>query len=204
MFTGIITAIGTVRAARTGPDGLDLEIAAPWADVVVGESVAVDGACLTVTTVAPATFTVHVVDTSLDRTRFATIGAGERVNLERALQVGDRLGGHIVQGHVDGVGRVVAVTDRADARIVDVEVPEAVARVSVPLGSIAVDGVSLTVISLLPPRSVRLSLIPFTLQETTLGRLAPGSAVHVEGDVIGKHVAQLMQPWLAAATPTGA
>lgn len=204
MFTGIITTIGTVQAVRSGPDGLDLDIAVPWSDIGVGESVAVDGACLTLTAVAPGRFTVRVVDTSLDRTRFGMLKAGERVNLERALQVGDRLGGHIVQGHVDGVGRVVAVTERVDARIIDVEVPEEVARTSVPLGSITVDGVSLTVITITPPRLVRLSLIPYTLQETTLGRLVPGSVVHLEGDVIGKYVAQLMQPRLTAATPTGA
>jgi riboflavin synthase len=200
MFTGIISTVGTIREARRSPDGLDLEIVAPWEDLGEGEAVAVDGACLTVTHREPGWFRVHVVDTTLDRTRFGDYAAGERVNLERALRAGDRLGGHLVQGHVDGVGEVVAVRDRLDARIVDVEVPPAVAAVSVPLGSITVDGVSLTVIELASPDTIRLSLIPYTLQQTTLGRLVPGARVHVEADVLGKYVAGLLQA-RTAGTP---
>jgi len=101
-----------------------------------------------------------------------------------------------VQGHVDGIGRVTSVADRVDARLVEVVVPESVARASVPLGSITIDGVSLTVIEVSGPETILVSLIPFTLQQTTLGRLAPGSEVHVEGDVLGKYVAQLLGPRL--------
>jgi riboflavin synthase len=197
MFTGIITAVGTVRAVRAGIPGLELGFACPWDDLAPGESLAVDGACLTVTECGRGWFGVNVVDTTLDRTRFGSYREGQPANLERALRAQDRLGGHWVQGHVDGIGRVRAVSDRVDARLVELDVPEGVARVSVPLGSITVDGVSLTVISISPDRTIQLSLIPFTLQHTTLGRLAPGSEVHVEGDVLGKYVAQLMAPWRA-------
>ena len=192
MFTGIISTVGTIRAARRSPDGLDLDVAMPWSDVAEGESIAVDGVCLTVTHQEPGWFRVHVVDTTLDRTRFGEYGAGQGVNLERALRAGDRLGGHLVQGHVDGVGEVQVVTDRLDARIVDVRVPAAVAGVSVPLGSVTVDGVSLTIIDLPAPDTIRLSLIPYTLQQTTLGRLVPGARVHVEADLLGKYVAGLL------------
>ncbi len=192
MFTGIISTIGTIRAARRSPAGLDLDVAMPWSDLAEGESIAVDGVCLTVTYHEPGWFRVHVVDTTLDRTRFGEYGPGQGVNLERALRAGDRLGGHLVQGHVDGVGVVRAVTDRLDARIVDLRVPAAVAGVSVPLGSITVDGVSLTVIELPAPDTIRLSLIPYTLQLTTLGRLVPGARAHVEADLLGKYVAGLL------------
>lgn len=201
MFTGIVTAMGAVREVRASSDGLELDFTAPFDDLALGESVAVDGVCLTAKAVGAGWFGVNVVDTTLDRTRFRSYRPGQRVNLERSLRMGDRLGGHLVQGHVDGVGRVTRVEERVDARIVDLEVPASVARLSVPLGSIAVDGVSLTVIELLGESGLRLSLIPFTLQETTLGRLVPGSEVHLEGDVIGKHVARLVEPRLTAEGP---
>jgi riboflavin synthase len=140
VFTGLITAVGTIRRASHNADGLDLSIAAPFRGLRRGESIAVDGACLTVTRQGRGWFTVRVVDTTLDRTRFADSEAGDRVNLERALRAGDRLGGHFVQGHVDGLGTVRSVTRRKDAVLVDVRVPASVARVSVPLGSITVDG----------------------------------------------------------------
>jgi len=191
MFTGLITAIGVVRRASRDRDGLELTIASPYRGLKRGESVAVDGGCLTVTRLGRGWFAVHVVDTTLDRTRFAAMGVGDQVNLERALRLGERLGGHMVQGHVDGLGRVHTVTRRKDATVVDLRVPAAVARVSVPLGAITVDGVSLTVIAMPARNRVRLSLIPFTLQHTTLGRLKAGSVVHVEGDLVGKYLSRL-------------
>ncbi len=115
------------------------------------------------------------------------------MNLERALQVGDRLGGHLVQGHVDGVGTVERVATREDARLLDLSVPEEVARVSVPLGSVTVDGVSLTVNAIPAPGVIQISLIPFTLQHTTLGERQAGDRVHLEADTIGKYVAQLLR-----------
>jgi riboflavin synthase len=193
MFTGIVTAIGTVREVRPSDGGLDLTIECPYADLAAGESVAVDGACLTVAAVVPAGFTSHIIRTSLDRTRFAEIAPGTRVNLERALRVGDRLGGHLVQGHVDGVGVVVRVSDRQDARLLDLAVPPEVARVSVPLGSVTVDGVSLTVNALPSPETIQISLIPFTLEHTTLAHRRPGDRVHLEADTIGKYVRALME-----------
>ncbi len=193
MFTGIVTGIGTVREARPSDGGLDLTIEYPYPDLTIGESVAVDGACLTVVAVVAGGFAAHVVHTSLDRTRFGDLRAGSRVNLERALRVGDRLGGHLVQGHVDGVGTVVRVASREDARLLDLEAPPEVVQVSVPLGSITVDGVSLTVNALPAPGTIQISLIPFTLEHTTLGGRRPGDRVHLEADTIGKYVAALMR-----------
>ncbi len=134
-----------------------------------------------------------VVRTSLDRTRFGDLRTGSKVNLERALRVGDRLGGHLVQGHVDGVGTVRGVESQQDARLLDVEAPPEVARVSVPLGSITVDGVSLTVNAVPAPGTIQISLIPFTLEHTTLAERRPGDRVHLEADTIGKYVAALMR-----------
>jgi riboflavin synthase len=193
MFTGIVTAIGRVRRAVTEGGGLELAIESPYRDLELGESVAIDGACLTVEAIENDAFTVHVIRTSLDRTAFARYGEGRRVNLERAMRVGDRLGGHIVQGHVDGIGTVEQVAERDDARLLDLRVPEAVAGASIPLGSVTVDGVSLTVNAMPAPGVIQVSLIPFTLQHTTLGERRAGDEVHVEGDTIGKYVRELMR-----------
>jgi riboflavin synthase len=192
MFTGIVTEIGVVRAARPSDGGLDLTIECAYPDLATGESVAVDGACLTVAAVVAGGFAAHVVRTSLDRTRFGDLNAGTRVNLERALRVGDRLGGHLVQGHVDGVGTVVRIGSREDARLLDLEAPPDVVQVSVPLGSITVDGVSLTVNAIPAPGTIQISLIPFTLEHTTLADRRPGDRVHLEADTIGKYVAAFM------------
>ena len=191
MFTGIITDVGTVQQAARTPDGLELTIATSYPDLEPGESVAVDGACLTVQGVAPNAFTAHIIRTSLDRTRFSEYVVGQRVNLERALRAGDRLGGHLVQGHVDGVGTVERVTQRDDARLLDVRVPDEVARVSIPLGSITVDGVSLTV-ARCADDSFTVALIPHTLSVTTLGTRAPGARENLEIDLSAKYVEQLM------------
>lgn len=192
MFTGIVTAVGRLREPAQVDGGLELAIECPYQDLVPGESIAVDGACLTVHRLADGGFVARLIRTTLDRTRFAEYRAGRKVNLERALRAGDRLGGHLVQGHVDGVGAIRQVIQREDARLVDIEAPPEVARVSVPLGSITVDGVSLT-INAMPDRStIQVSLIPFTLQHTTLGDRRPGDRVHLEADTIGKYVRKLM------------
>jgi riboflavin synthase len=193
MFTGIIEAVGTVRAIGRRDGGLEISITHPWTDIQLGESIAVNGACLTVEGMAPNDFTFHIIRTSLDRTNFSTYGVGHRVNLERAVRVGDRLGGHIVQGHVDGVGTVRLVREQDDARLLDLEVPTEVARVSMPLGSVTVDGVSLTVNALPGPQTIQISLIPFTLQHTTLHELRSGDRVHLEADAIGKYVRHFME-----------
>jgi riboflavin synthase len=190
MFTGLVTDVGVVRAIdHSVAPGLGLEIGCAFPDLVPGESVAVDGACLTVERVTPEGFAVHVVGTTAERTRLGSAAVGRRVNLERALRVGDRLGGHMVQGHVDGVGEVLAAGPHGEAWLMTLRVPESVWQVSIPLGSITIDGVSLTVHALPRPREVQVSLIPFTLQHTTLGERQAGDLVHVEGDVIGKYVA---------------
>ncbi len=204
MFTGIVSAVGTVRLATPGAAGLSLRIGAPYRGIKPGESIAVDGACLTVERLGRGWFQVHVVTTSLERTLFGEYARGRKVNLERALRAGDRLGGHIVQGHVDGVGEVRRVARQGDAWLVDLAVPPAIARVSIPLGSITVAGVSLTVNAVPAPGTVQLSLIPFTFQHTTLGILAPGDSVHLESDTIGKYVDALLtaQPARQAARGT--
>jgi riboflavin synthase len=133
-------------------------------------------------------FAVGVVPTTLERTRLGELRPGDRVNLERAARVGDALGGHLVQGHVDGLALVTGVAEQEGARLVDLRVPEPVARSTIPLGSVTVDGVSLTVNAILAEGIIQVALIPYTLAHTTLGELAVGNRVHVEGDVIGKYV----------------
>jgi len=193
MFTGIITEVGSVARADHDADGLELTIRSIYSDLEPGESIAVDGACLTVQELSDGTFQAHVIRTSLDRTRFADYVPGQRVNLERALRLGDRLGGHLVQGHVDGLGWVEMVTERDDARLLNIRVPPSVGRTSVPQGSITVDGVSLTVNAKLEPDLIQISLIPFTLQHTTLGERRVGDRVHLEADTIGKYVEALWE-----------
>jgi len=193
MFTGIVTDVGTIQRVVSAASGIELTIACSYSDVELGESIAVDGACLTVQAIQPAGFTAHVVRTSLERTRFGDYSEGRRVNLERALRMGDRLGGHLVQGHVDGVGEVVEVVEGQDARLLEIKVPDQVGRVSIPLGSITVDGVNLIVNAKPGPLVIQISLIPFTLQHTTLDERRTGDWVHLEADTIGKYVAALME-----------
>lgn len=193
MFTGLVTAVGTIRSHRRAGDGLDLDILCPWTDLVSGESIAVDGACLTVSGLSEGGFRVRVVGTSLERTRFGMDAPGRRVNLERALRVGDRLGGHLVQGHVDGLGTVSRVSDQDGGRRMELAVPPEVEAVSIPLGSITVDGVSLTVNACPAPGVVQVSLIPHTLGATTLGDRREGDRVHLEGDLIGKYVQSMVR-----------
>lgn len=195
MFTGIVTAVGKVERADRGGAGLTLRIEAPYQGLTIGESIAVDGACLTVESFGDGWFTVHVVATSIERTRFGTLAGGARVNLERALAIGERLGGHLVSGHVDGIGRVSKVGAQGDALLIDLSLPESVAEVTIPLGSVTVDGVSLTVNAVPSPGSCQVSLIPHTRQVTTLGALKVGDAVHLEGDMVGKYVKQFLTPW---------
>lgn len=193
MFTGLITHVGEVRRATREAGGLELTIHAPVGDLAMGESIAVDGACLTVTDFGPDWFRVHLVATSLDRTAFGEYAVGRRVNLERALRVGDRLGGHLVQGHVDGIGVVTGVEVLEDAVLLDIDTPPAISQVTVPLGSITVDGVSLTVNARSNGGTVQVSLIPHTLEMTTLRDRKVGDRVHLEADLIGKYVQQLMK-----------
>jgi len=189
MFTGIVEEVGTLRSLRVGEKSAVLEVAA---DVVtkgcaVGDSVLTDGVCLTVTNVRPGGFTADVMPETVRRSTLADRRPGERLNLERAMTLQSRLGGHLVSGHSDGVGTVVSVTPESNALVVDLEAPTAVSLVSVAQGSVAVDGVSLTIVAVNGAR-LRVSLIPHTAAVTTLSRLAPGVRVNLEADLIAKYV----------------
>lgn len=190
MFTGIIDAVGRIDAVHTN-NGVELRVKASYKGVKKGESIAVNGACLTVERVVKGGFTVHSVATTLSRTLIGEWKKGRAVNLERALRAGDRLGGHFVQGHVDGVGKVEGVAEHGDAMLVDVSVPREVEEATILHGSITIDGVSLTVNTLPRAGVVQVSLVPFTREHTTLGDLKVGDRVHVEADVLGKYVRQL-------------
>lgn len=196
MFTGIVDDIGTIESVTDAVAGREFRVRCTYADLVPGESIALNGACLTVRDTAAGWFTVAAVTTTLARTTLGTWTTGTAVNLERSLRASDRLGGHIVQGHVDGVGRVVRVVREGTALLIDVAVPPAIADLLVPQGSITLDGVSLTVNAVPAVGEARVSIIEYTERHTTLGRLSPGDALHVEGDVIGKYVRALAAPWL--------
>jgi riboflavin synthase len=199
MFTGLIEAVGEVESVRQTDAGRELRIRAPFTDLKNGESIAINGACLTVREFGAGCFDAAAVVTTLERTAIGDWKAGTRLNLERSLRSTDRLGGHIVQGHVDCVGLVAAVERSADALLVDLSLPQSVEPLFVLHGSIAVDGVSLTV-NELKPGGLQLSLIEYTLRHTTLGDLKPGARVHVEADVIAKHVRRLLEPYLREAS----
>lgn len=193
MFTGIVTAIGTLRRAARSRNGMDLTIAAGYTGIEPGESIAVSGACLTVTSRGRGWFSVHAVKTTLERTRLGQLRKGDRVNLERAVRAGEPLGGHLVQGHVDGLGQVTAVKDAPDLRLIDVRIPESLAPLIIPLGSIAVEGVSLTVNARPAPDIIQVAIVPFTRAHTTLGEVARGDQVQLEGDLIAKYVRALLE-----------
>jgi riboflavin synthase len=193
MFTGIVTAVGEVTAAERGPDRLALTIRSPYDDLAIGDSIAVNGACLTVVALDNDTFRVDVIVTTRGRTCLETLRPGSRVNLERAMAVGDRLGGHFVQGHVDGLGEIVGMRPEEDAWLMDVRLPPDVAELSIPHGSIAIDGVSLTISEMLGENTVQVGLIPFTMEQTTLGERRVGDKVQIEADMLGKYVRQLVR-----------
>jgi riboflavin synthase len=199
MFTGLIDDVGVVERVQRTEAGRELRIRTSYTGLADGESVAVNGACLTVRGSGAGWFDVAAVVTTLGRTTIDGWQAGRRVNLERAMRLGDRLGGHLVQGHVDDAGTVERVDRLDDALLVDVRLPAELEPMMVLHGSVAVDGVSLTVNALPAPGILQLSLIEFTWRHTTLGELRPGDRVHLEADLVGKYVRQLVAPYAAAA-----
>lgn len=194
MFTGLVEEVGRIADARPLQNGRAFRIEARTVlqGLSRGDSVAVDGVCLTATEIDEAGFVVQAVATTLQRTTLGSWSAGRRVNLERAMMLGDRLGGHLVQGHVDGSGRVRSVTPLGEVVIIDFEIPEEVESVAVLHGSIALNGVSLTINDLPTAGVVGVSIIPYTWSHTALAELAPGATVNVEGDMIGKYVRRLL------------
>jgi len=196
----LIDDLGTVRRVDVTDAGRELLIECRYDDLRAGESIALNGACLTVREIGRQSFTVAAVGTTLDRTTIGSWQVGQQVNLERALRIGDRLGGHFVQGHVDGVAVVEEVREAGDARLIDLALPVGLAELMVPHGSVAVDGVSLTVNELPSPDRLQIALIEYTLRHTVLSALVAGARVHVEADMLGKHVQRLLKDsiWVSA------
>jgi riboflavin synthase len=198
LFTGLVDDVGVVQRVERTKVGRELRISSRYTGLSTGESVAVNGACLTVLASGPGWFDVAAVVTTLGRTTIGDWDAGRRVNLERPMRLGDRLGGHLVQGHVDDVGVVERVERLSDAILVDVRLPDELVPLMVRHGSVAIDGVSLTVNALPEPGILQLSLIDFTSRHTALGDLAAGDRVHVEADMLGKYVRQLVGPYVSS------
>ena len=205
MFTGIVEAAGTVMEVARDADVVVVRIdgGRTAASLRPGDSIAVNGCCLTAVAVKRSEFTCHLTAETLSRTSFAaSIRPGARVNLERPMKAGGRFDGHIVQGHVDGVGKVVRLTRREHAAELAVAVPPALLRYLVEKGSVAVDGVSLTVAAL-RGRTFTVALIPYTLERTNLHAARPGTRVNLEVDVIAKYVERLMPPHRAPSLGAG-
>jgi len=191
MFTGIVTDIGRVRKVEQTARDRRYEIETAWdtAGIDLGASISHAGCCLTVTEKGPGWFAVEVSGETLSKTTLGGWGEGDRVNLERAAKLGDELGGHIVSGHVDGLGRVVSVTPEGGSHRIAIDAPEPLHRFIAPQGSITVDGVSLTV-NAVEGRTFGVNIIPHTWEATTLGRLKPGDAVNLEIDMLARYLAR--------------
>lgn len=194
MFTGIIESTGRIVEA------LDLDTTRRFVveaesfarELKPGESIAVDGACLTAVAFGENTFAVDVIGTTLERTIAGGYRAGTRVNLERAMKMGARLDGHMVQGHVDGVGRLIRIMEDGEFWRMDFSIPRAVADNTILHGSISLNGVSLTVSDFVGDEEIQIGIIPYTWEHTNLGGLTPGDPVNVEGDLIGKYVGRIL------------
>jgi riboflavin synthase len=198
MFTGLVEEVGRVRSLRAAEDAGDAHLGLS-AEVVlggtrVGDSILVNGTCLTVDEVHDGGLVFYTMPETLRRTALGDLREGSPVNLERAMEAGGRLGGHIVQGHVDGVGEVLDVRPEGDAEIWTFGAPDSVLRYAVEKGSVCIDGISLTVVSVESDRFT-VSILPHTRTHTNLGELGVGSHVNLEADVVGKYVERLMQPW---------
>ena len=194
MFSGIVEEVGTIRATREMDGARELEIEAKVVleDLQPGSSVSLDGACHTVVDVLAGGFTVNSVGTTLSRTVAADYTEGSPVNLERAVSMGTRLDGHLVQGHVDAVGDLIGIEDQGEYRLLDFRIPSDVASGTILHGSITLNGVSLTVNAISGDDVCQVAVIPYTWEHTNLSRLEAGARVNVEGDLIGKYVRRLL------------
>ena len=197
MFTGLVDDIGTIEGVARTPAGLELRIRCRYDDLAVGESVAVNGACLTIrergTDASGPWFTTAAMGTTVGLTTIGGWREGRRLNLERALRPTDRLGGHIVQGHVDGVAEVTRADVVQDMLLLELAIPDALSDLMVDRGSVAVDGVSLTISAAPGGDKIQVSIIEHTRAHTTLGALSAGDRVHVEADILAKHVKRLLR-----------
>lgn len=193
MFSGIVEALGSIeRVEETGDGGARWRVACPFTDLALGESVCVNGVCLTVTATAEGSFDTDLSPETLRRTTFADVTPGRKVNLERSLRLGDRLSGHLVFGHVDGVGRLVSVTPEGDSALYRFAAPPDVERYLVEKGSVAVDGISLTVFSC-TSGEFTVAIIPHTASVTTLGSTEAETPVNLEADMVGKYVEKFVR-----------
>jgi riboflavin synthase len=194
MFTGIVREVGRVASLTGGADGVRLEIEAPEtaATTEIGDSVALNGVCLTAVAIADGRIAFDAVPETLARSSLERLAAGARINVEPALRLGDSMGGHTVQGHVDAVGHVRSVEPEGDGRRLTIDTPPDLLRYIVEKGSIAVEGTSLT-IAAVDDAGFAVALIPHTLTATTLGELEPGDAVNLEADVLAKYVERLLE-----------
>ncbi len=196
MFTGIIEGLGEIRGLERSGGGLKIRLIPPFSaqELTLGESVAVNGVCLTVTHIDGQTATFDISPETISRTTLGGLKPGDRVNVERALRASDRLGGHIVSGHVDGVGRVLSRRSQGDFLFYEIQIPSELSRYVIQKGSIAIDGISLTVNDIRDHR-LSLAIIPHTASLTTIGYRQPGDLVNIEVDIIGKYIEKLLSPW---------
>ena len=202
MFTGIVEETGRIKSIRGGGDSAVLEVegSVVLSDVKLGDSIAVNGVCLTVTSFTASSFTADVMHETLDRSSLGQLAVGGRVNLERAMPADGRFGGHIVSGHIDGTGTIVSIRDDANATWYEIEAAPEILRYIVEKGSIAIDGISLTVAKV-TDTTFSVSIIPHTSAQTTLSERRVGDIVNLENDIVGKYVEKLMRPEEPAEQP---
>lgn len=198
MFTGLIETVGRVTALEKRGAAAVLTVSAslPAAEIAIGDSIAVNGACLTVTVLREGALIFDVSPETLSATTIGTLRTGDSVNLERALRLGDRMGGHIVTGHIDCIGRLSRMSEISGNHVLDFTLPPGHARYLITKGSVAINGVSLTV-NTVSPDGFSVNIIPHTFAATTLSRLKAGDPVNIETDIIGKYVERLTSPWKA-------
>jgi len=196
MFTGLIEDLGTVASFRRNGKAAILGIATslPVGEIALGDSVAVNGLCLTVTGISGTVLSFDVSPETISKSTFASLGTGDKVNLERALRLGDRLGGHMVTGHVDCCGMLARIERASGYHVLAFTLPAEFSRYLVTKGSVAIDGISLTV-NEVTGEGFTVTVIPHSLAKTTLAKLAPGAAVNIETDILGKYIERLAQPW---------